>query len=421
MLDEVFFAWEGAAYPDGPWRHLRVLEVTGEEAISALYSFSIELVRLADAPEVDVDDLVGTRAALRIVTRTAPESRLIHGVVASAEEIGEIDSGTRYRVVLAPPLVRATMMRKSLVYLDKTLLEIIEAVLTRSAWGAGLEASAGEGDDDDGDMSVFVPATATFALRCIDLSRLGDRDARPYCVQYGESDIAFVSRLLEEEGVSYHFEHRHAECVFVMTDFDGGRPELPSGAPLGPAILGREASSWRSGKRLRPRSVSMHDVSWRKPELSLLAVSPSGIGDFQDHEYPGRYEHAVATGERLAEKREERLDAERQWASAEVRCRLLGAGTVFWLDHESDRLTGSYVVTAIRHAMRSRGSFGASGANEEIFFSRCARNSFASAGSRRSISPATGSSRSWNPTTNSRPPGAACGSINSPTPDACER
>ncbi|EYF02071.1 type VI secretion system Vgr family protein [Chondromyces apiculatus] len=362
MIEDVFFAWEGADGPEGPWRHLLVLEVRGTEALSAPYSFEIELVRHESAPDVGVEDLVGARAALRIATKVTPAYRLIHGVIASAEELGEVDRGTRYRVELAPPFVRATMMKKSLIYLDKTLKEIIESTLTRASWGAGLVEKSGEAREpaeDDGDFERFTPARALFTWRCLDMSRLADRRARPYCVQYNESDLAFVSRLLEEEGIAYHVEHEKGECVLVLSDFDGGRQRV-SGT-MGPGILGHVVENVRVGSRLRPRSASLDDHDWRKPNLSLLAQSPAGVTDFQTHEHPGRYGDARELGEKLAEKREQRLDTERTWASADARNRMLGAGSIFSLEHPNGRWSGDYLVTSVRYTLRQRGSFSTKG------------------------------------------------------------
>lgn len=362
MIEDVFFAWEGAHHPEGPWRHLRVLEVRGTEAMSAPYSFEIELVRLEDAPDVGVEELVGARAALRIATKVDPPWRVIHGVIASAEELGEIERGARYRVELAPPLVRAGMMKKSLIHLEKTLRQIVEATLTRASWGAGLalkDPAAPPGEADDGDMSRFTPARASLAWRCLDTSRLDDLAARPYCVQYNESDLAFASRLLEEEGIAYHYEHTRDECVLVLSDWDGGRRRL--GLPLGPGFLGHAVESVRVGGRLRPRSASLDDHDWRKPRLDLLAQSPSGVTDFQTHEHPGRYEDAREQGERLAEKREQRLDTERTWAAADARSRLVSAGSIFTLEHPNGRWSGEYLITAARTTLRQRGSFSTKG------------------------------------------------------------
>ena len=351
------FAWEGANHPQSPWNHLRVLEFHGREALSELYSFELNLVRLEGSPDVSVADLVGKSAALRIVTDTRPAHRIVHGIVAAAEELGETDRGTHYRVTLAPPLLRATMMRKSLVYLEKTLRQIIDAVLTRSSWGAGLELSSGPGEADDGDETTYLPPRQTYAWHLIDLARVEDPRVRPYCVQYDESDFAFLSRLLEEEGIAYHFEHSRAECMLVLSDNDGGRPRIDKTRPLGPGILGREVQRFRLGNRVRPKSASLNATNWHKPHLDLLAVSPAGVTEFQTHEYSGRYEHSKETGEKLAAKHEQRFDTERAWAAAETGCRLLGAGSLFTLDHPHPGWSGDYLVTAILHRGVERGNF----------------------------------------------------------------
>ena len=367
MLKDFTFAWEGASHPEGPWAHLRVLELRGREAMSSLYELEIELARLEDAPDVDVEDLTGRAATLRIATGTTPAFRVVHGVIASAEELGDVDRGARYRVTLAPPLLRAAMMKKSLIYVGKTLKEIIERTLMRAAWGAGLTLSTAEPAEDDGDPGRYAPARATFAWRVIDMSRLGDPEARPYCVQYEETDLAFVSRLLEEEGISYHFEHIRDECVLVLSDFDGGRVHLDEARPLGQEIIGRELLNFRAGTRVRPRSASLNDYNWRKPQLDLLAVSPAGVTDFQTHEHPGRYEHSQKTGERLAEARQGRLDTERAWAAAEAPCRLLGAGAIFTLEHQHAKWNGRYLVTGIQHVAHERGSFSQGTAGDEPY------------------------------------------------------
>ena len=52
MPESFFFAWEGAEHPEGPFRHLDVLEFHGKEAMSALYWFTIDLVRRDGAPDI---------------------------------------------------------------------------------------------------------------------------------------------------------------------------------------------------------------------------------------------------------------------------------------------------------------------------------------------------------------------------------
>lgn len=340
---EFFFTWEGAAKP---WDHLRVVSFRGHEALSENYWFEIELVRDFDTPDVDVADLIGAVAALKIATRTDPAWRIIHGVIASAVELGDVRRGARYRVTMSPPIIKATMSRVSFIHLERTLRTIVKDTLER-AWGPSMQEANGPIGGVSDQLTSFTPPKLTFQWRVLDQERLDDGEARPYCVQYIESGWAFISRLLEEEGIAYHFEHGDDECRVVFTDADGSRMSVD--APLGPNLLGREIPRWLAGGRLRPRSIRLDDFNWRKPQMPLGAESKSGSTDFVTTEWPGRYEASVHTGEVLANAREERFDTERRFSSAEGRCRVLAAGSVFQLEHTKHKFDGKYLVTAIEH------------------------------------------------------------------------
>src|SRR5262249_33671979 len=154
---------------------------------------------------------------------------------------------------------------------------------------------------------------------------------------------AFVSRLLEEEGIGYHFEHGEGVCLLVLGDHDGGRARLDPFAPLGPHLNGREVRSIRLGARLRPRKVSLNDYHWKKPALDMTADAGPG-GDLVEQRYPGRYPDAPEQGRPLAAARLDRHGVEASYAVAEGTCRLLGAGSVFLLDHSRPRCAGEYLV-----------------------------------------------------------------------------
>jgi type VI secretion system secreted protein VgrG len=349
---EFFFTWDGA---EEGWEHLRVISFSGYEALSEPYWFEIELHRHADAPDVNVADLIGSAAALKLETRTQPAWRIIHGVISSAVELGDVDRGGRYRVVLKPPFVRDTIAILSWIHLDKTIRAIVTDTVQRAA-GAAMKEAGGVIAPVGDKLAPYTEPSMTFEWRVLDTERLDDPEARPYCVQYQEPDWAFVSRLLEEDGIAYHFEHGEGECRVVFSDSDSSRVKM-EGGPVGPNILGREIPVWRAGGRLRPRSVALNDYNWRKPQMSLFAESRSGSTDFVTTEYPGRYEASADTGTMLANAREERFDTERRYSSAEGRCRMLGAGSIFELDHPKDKFNGSYIVTAIHHEGRERGWF----------------------------------------------------------------
>ncbi|MBW2456182.1 MAG: type VI secretion system tip protein VgrG [Deltaproteobacteria bacterium] len=349
---DYFFTWEG----DGnPWRHLRVVSFHGHEAMSELYWFEIELHRDPETPDVNVEDLVGAAAALQIATGTTPAWRIIHGVITSAVELAEISQGARYRVVLNPPFVRQTVARQSWIHLERTLRTMISDTLKRPTGARMQEAQGGPPPPPTGPTDTYAPPKVTFEWRVVNDERLVDPEARPYCVQYCEPDFAFCGRLLEEDGIAYHFEHGNDECRLVLTDTDSGRMQVER--PLGSSIIGREVPSWNAGGRLRPRSVFLTDYNWQRPQTPLGAASVSGSTDFVTSEYPGRYEHSRQTGEVLATLREQRFDAERQYSSAEGRCRALTAGSVFQLEHSRDKFDGRYLVTTIEHEGYERGFF----------------------------------------------------------------
>jgi type VI secretion system secreted protein VgrG len=350
--DEIHFTWEGADHLRGPWQHLRVLEVRGEEALSTPYAFELELAHDNRGADVDVEAIVGARAALKIFTRTDPTHRIVHGVITSAAQLELSDRAdvSRYRIVLEPPTIRAAMMRKSRIFLDKTLREVISAVLETSELGPALSPSTSPRPMSAAEqLESYAPPSLTYAWAIKNFGRIDDVKTRPYCVQYDESDWAFVARLLEEEGIAYHFEHGEDEWTMVLSDFDGGRIDRTREASFGPHIRGREVFDMRTGGRLRPASVHIDDHNWRNPKLDLRALSFSGATEFMTKVQPGRYEETGGHGEMLATIREERYDTERTFAEAGSHCRLLAAGSVVVLDHPMEKFSGTYLVTRARH------------------------------------------------------------------------
>jgi type VI secretion system secreted protein VgrG len=340
------FACEKSEGAGGPWAHLRVVRFHGHEAISTLYRYEVTLFAKAPAPEVDPHELVRSRATLRIKTLTAPEWRVVHGVVTEAEELYALPDGMLYRVIVEPPLVRARHRKRCRVFVDKTLRQIVDAVLTgdpnlSKADGATVEP-------DDGDDQEYSTALEQYTWRTTDASRLDSPAARPYVVQYNESDLAFVSRLLEEEGIAYHYESGRGQCLLVLSDSDAGRTKLEPFEPLATDIDGREVSTVKLGARMRPKAVVLDDYNWRKPALDMQTETrhedPAAEGFFE-YEWPGGYPDAPSQGAPLARARVDRYEVEGEYALAEVKARLLGAGVVFRMQHQKARYEGEYLVT----------------------------------------------------------------------------
>jgi type VI secretion system secreted protein VgrG len=195
----------------------------------------------------------------------------------------------------------------------------------------------------------FEPPKELLAFRLQDPSRVVDVATRPYCVQYNESDLDFVGRLLAEEGISYHFEHHAGAVVMVLSDSDAGRTPLDPFDPIAIGQAGRQLESVRLGRRLRPSKVRLVDYNWQKPALDMkVEATREGDASLEVSDYPGLYPDQPKQGELLVKARVERLETESRYAEVVTGCRLLGAGSIFAMAHEAPRYEGEYLVTRAR-------------------------------------------------------------------------
>ncbi|MFT3734547.1 MAG: type VI secretion system Vgr family protein [Rhodocyclaceae bacterium] len=165
----------------------------GQENLSSLYAWDILL--LSRDAGIPLGQFVGRQ--MRLTTRLSDGSDFERtGYIAQAERLAADGSLTRYRVRMVPWLWLATQRSDCRVWQEKTVLEIIESVL-----------------------SAYAPRAHWLLAEGVE-SFMADAPARSYCVQYRETDFAFVSRLLAEEGLGF--------CFVERTDDDGKSLELSS-------------------------------------------------------------------------------------------------------------------------------------------------------------------------------------------------
>jgi type VI secretion system secreted protein VgrG len=242
---------------------LSVVGFTGHEAISELYEFTIEIA----GPELDPDTLVGKPALLTI--KGLDEPRYVHGIVAHAEYVGHSRSQDLYTLTLTPWAHRLLHRAGSRIFQDQTTEQIVQAVLAK----AGVPS----------DKFRF------------DLS--GEYAARNYCVQYRESDLDFVSRLLEEDGIFYFFEHHADKHVLVMADKAGAHPPIPGDPalwfnPPGGFVNDREhVDSVSLRQSVRPGRVSLRDFYFPTPDAAMeVGEAADRDPELEVYDYPGEYQ-----------------------------------------------------------------------------------------------------------------------------------
>jgi type VI secretion system secreted protein VgrG len=227
---------------------LSVRQCTVHERMSSL--FVVSLVVMSENPNVDFDGTVGEAA--RFAIRTGPWERAWSGVCSRFQQVRAEERGlSTYHLTLVPTLWLATQRRNHRMFQQLSELDIVLALLAE--WG-------------------IQP-----------VQRLsGKYKKRRYRVQYAESDFAFMSRMLEDAGISYHFEQQAEETKLVLSDAPEARAPRAQKLPFRDdpsAGAGDYVTAVRIGKQVRPGRYTMRDHDFRLPadyDLSSSASEDSG-------------------------------------------------------------------------------------------------------------------------------------------------
>ncbi len=185
-------------------------------------------------------------------------------------------------------------------------------------------------------------------------------DERNYCVQYHETNLAFVSRLLEFEGI---FHTTDPDGTLILADASGGSPELAGTFDLLDAsgALDRDSvgvHDFRRGARVTSGKSTVNDWDWKKPQSNLIAAaSADGDTDLEVYEYPTGYRN-VGQGQALAKLRVEALRAGAHFVEGLGNAPAFAPAHIFTFDAEP--FAGDYLLTKIEHEMHTPG-FGAVG------------------------------------------------------------
>lgn len=332
--------------PLGPDRLLAEC-VRGQEAIGEGYRFTISALSL-DAG-ISLRTLVGQPALLELLTAGDGMRRAFHGLLTAIEMNGANGGMARYTLILQPWTAFLAHTRDSRIFQDLSVPDIIDAVF--KAWrGRGRLAPSWR----------------------FDLADPGSYPKRSLATQYQESDLAFVERLMSEEGLFYYFEH----------EGDAGRPDLGShrmviadhnGAfqPGGqasvrytqPGAVMKEDSMdrWRCELKLQTNAISLS--SWDYRTLDRRPVSSSSVyaagPEMALHDMPRPYAYPSRShGQRVADRQLQALEARREVFTGAGTVRTLAPGTSFTLsDHAvhdlEDEDARSFVVTRAHHLMHN--------------------------------------------------------------------
>ena len=182
-----------------------------------------------------------------------------------------------------------------------------------------------------------------------------------YCVQYRESDWAFVSRLLEEDGICYFFEHAEDRHVLVMADHKGAYRPIPGDPevwfnPVDGAVEDREhVHEFRFGEQIRSGRASLRDFYFPLPEQRTdVHEQAKKDADLEVYDYPGEYRFPAGNdpdrGQGIVRRRLEATQATRRSGAGKGDCMRLVPGHTFTLmGHRRAELSGEYTLLTVQH------------------------------------------------------------------------
>lgn len=256
----------------------------GSETISGIYQFDVG-VKVPSSTVIDLDAVLDAEAVFTLEHDGTEHKR--HGLLRSFEMRQTAGNYSYYEASLVPRVWRLSLYPTNEVFVGpdfQTVDGILDTVLARGGFSNG----------NDFDLSGL---TASYP----------DRD---YTCQFGETDLAFISRLMERDGIWYYFE-QGADAEKLMLCDDAAYPALASDAifAVTPDDNNRYATvqSWVCRKQRMPREVVLRDYNYTQPSLDVSGtaeVDPNGLGSVFV------YGDNFSTGEegaRLAQVRAEEL------------------------------------------------------------------------------------------------------------------
>lgn len=205
---------------------LLLLELSGEEALSAPYRYTLSF--RSSLTSAELDKYLGKE--LGCIIGDAPLVREIHGVLTSIDEVNDNQGISTYQGILEPRLSLLRLSRDLRVFQHINVPDLVCKVLR-----------------EHGINSIDLRLSAQYA-------------PREYCIQYRESTFDFIHRLLEQEGIYYFFEHSASEHILVLADSPSSHRDTPVGSmpfhPVAGIQNNQGISAWSIHSSLSASSVA---------------------------------------------------------------------------------------------------------------------------------------------------------------------
>ena len=324
--------------------------LTATEELSALFEYEVELLHEEESPgfeatPVDVKKLLGQAVGITINQRDGTE-RNLSGMINHFSQGHRDIRFSYYYATIVPYVWLLTQISQSRIFQHKSVPDILKIVF------AGFEVS--------------------YELQAV-------YEPRNYCVQYGESDWDFASRLMEEEGIYYYFDHTDGKNKMIVADTPQSHRDCPSKSeiPFAVKVTAEEdfitsIKKWQNDHQLQSGKVSLWDYHFQVPSKKLDVTKPTifSVADnekLEVYEFPGGYARKFDDIDRGGGERQDvtkvfqdnrkiidvamqALDSQYRVISGSSDCSALTAGYRFkFFNHPTADQNQQYVITSVTH------------------------------------------------------------------------
>lgn len=306
----------------------------GTEGLSQLFEFEVDL--LSPSTSIDMKAVLGKPLALEIQTAGAP--RFLNGQVVRFSMIGREGGTSRYtiyRATVRPWLWYLTRSSDNKIFQNKTVVEILEEVF--------------------GDYNFAFEKKLSASYRQWE-----------HCVQYNETDFAFVSRLMELEGIYYYFKHEKNQHTLVLADDAGAHAPVPDYETINYFAADRDLTDdmevidhWEVVEEIRSGGYVIDDFDFSKPKADLSNVRSQPLSndhaDYEMYEWLGDYTDP-GQGEHYARVRLEEAQSMAQRSSGHATVRGMAPGYRFTMQNSPRGDDNQeYLTVAVSYALREGG------------------------------------------------------------------
>lgn len=301
------------------------------EGLSQLGGARIEV--FCDDPNLKLSELGGKKIAITYQEKDGVPYDYSGHCIA----VCELEAWNKYRrlvLELRPWLWFLTLQSNNRIFQDKTAKEIIDEVLSEHGFSG----------------------SSTNSLS-------GTYKKRSYCVQFGETDFDFISRLMEEEGIYYFFFNDGKDLKMKFCDGVSAHSTVPGFGEIDyhhpDSGMGRSEPhifGYQPEIQINTEKFSMREYDFETPDadtsfVSQIANDSSGVG-YEQYLYPGRYRDPEASGDTRARYRTESEAAKRNLCSGMGNVPGFRVGSTFKLmNHEIQASNKEYLVVEVEHLL----------------------------------------------------------------------